>query len=193
MALCHIFYIVRFIYKILAGRAIEHDKIQYYSPWGNNREKQREKVMIFLEDNISSSESLSLALEHNELSDRSPVLISFLSYKALIFHERFIYIFQRKQMTEGFQLHCTPTQCRLLLAFLSHPEHVLSFSDLAACAFGLDVAHCDAEEILTLQKHVSKLKQKLPPFLKLAVVKGHGYVLHYRKEEDKAGSNHAPE
>jgi DNA-binding response OmpR family regulator len=149
--------------------------------------------MIFLENDVSPTDLPSLLQGQDGSSDHAPVLISFLSYKALIFHERFIYIFQRKQMTEGFQLHCTPTQCRLLVAFLSHPEHVLSFGDLAACAFGLDADHCDAQEIVTLQKHVSKLKQKLPLFLKLAVVKGHGYVLHHRQEGNKAGSNQASE
>ncbi|EFH84719.1 helix-turn-helix domain-containing protein [Ktedonobacter racemifer] len=149
--------------------------------------------MVLTQDAILYASTLSLSHELESTLDHSPALISFLSYKALIFHERFIYIFQRKQLTEGFQLHCTPTQCRLLAAFLSHPEQVLSFGDLAACAFGLDAAHCDAQEILTLQKHVSKLKQKLPPFLKLAVVKGHGYVLHHRQEGHKAESNHVSE
>ncbi|GHO56145.1 helix-turn-helix domain-containing protein [Ktedonobacter robiniae] len=149
--------------------------------------------MIFLEDDMSPTGLPSLPQEQGGTSGHAPVLISFLSYKALIFHERFIYIFQRKQLTEGFQLHCTPIQCRLLAAFLSHPEQVLSFGDLAACAFGLDADHCDAPEIVTLQKHVSKLKQKLPPFLKLAVVKGHGYVLHHRQEGHKAESNHTSE
>ncbi|GHO79536.1 hypothetical protein KSD_73070 [Ktedonobacter sp. SOSP1-85] len=149
--------------------------------------------MIFLENDMSLVDLPSLLQGQDGSSDHAPILIPFLSYKALIFHERFIYIFQRKQLTEGFQLHCTPTQCRLLVAFLSHPEQVLSFGDLAACAFGLDAAHCDVQEILTLQKHVSKLKQKLPPFLKLAVVKGHGYVLHHSPEGHKAEGKHAPE
>lgn len=149
--------------------------------------------MIFFDNDMSQTDFPSLFQEKDGSSDRSPALISFLSHKALIFHERFIYMFQRKQLTEGFQLYCTPTQCRLLVAFLSHPEQVLSFGDLAACAFGLDADHCDAPEIVTLQKHVSKLKQKLPPFLKLAVVKGYGYVLHHRSEGRKAESNHVSE
>ncbi|WP_236601649.1 helix-turn-helix domain-containing protein [Ktedonobacter sp. SOSP1-52] len=131
----------------------------------------------------------SLPQEQDGPSDHAPVLISFWSYKALIFHERFIYIFQRKQLTEGFQLYCTPVQCRLMVAFLSHPEHVLSFHELAACAFRLNAAHYDAQDVVALQKHVSKIKQKLPPFLKLVVVKGHGYVLRHRQDEHKAESN----
>ncbi|GHO76433.1 hypothetical protein KSD_42040 [Ktedonobacter sp. SOSP1-85] len=139
--------------------------------------------MIFLENDMPPIGLLSLPQEQDGPSDHAPALISILSYKALIFNERFIYIFHRKQLTEGFQLYCTPMQCRLLVALLHHPEQELSFRDLAAYAFHLDVSRCDTRDIVALQKHMSKLKQKLPPFLELVAVKGHGYVLRPRQDE----------
>ncbi|WP_236601111.1 helix-turn-helix domain-containing protein [Ktedonobacter sp. SOSP1-52] len=138
---------------------------------------------------MSSTRLPSLPQEQDGPSDHSPALISFLSYKALIFDERFVYIFQRKQLTEGFQLYCTPMQCRILVAFLLYPEQELSFRDLAAYAFRLDVSRCNMQDIVALQKHVSKLKQKLPPFLELVAVKGHGYVLRPYQDEQKAEIN----
>ncbi|EFH88894.1 helix-turn-helix domain-containing protein [Ktedonobacter racemifer] len=149
--------------------------------------------MIVLENTLSPIDFPAQHQGQNGSSDHAPTLISCWSYKALIFHERFIYIFQRKQLTEGFQLHCTPMQCRLLVAFLHHPEQELSFRDLAAYAFRLDVSRCDLRDIVALQKHMSKLKQKLPPFLELVVVKGHGYVLRHCQDEPKESRNLAPE
>lgn len=143
--------------------------------------------MIFLENDMWPTDLPSLLQEQDGPSGHAPVLISFLSYKALIFEERFIYIFQRKRLTGGFQLHCTPLQCRILVAFLQQPEQELSFRFLASVAFRIDASLCDPHDIVALQKHVSKLKHKLPPFLELVAVKGHGYVLRHHENDQSAG------
>ena len=78
----------------------------------------------------------------------------------------------------GEPLDLTPTEFKLLVYLVSHPDRVLSPQELVREVLGYEADHWEARSIIRV--HVRRLRQKLEPDpanpIYIATVRGAGYM-----------------
>jgi DNA-binding response OmpR family regulator len=100
---------------------------------------------------------------------------------------REVLVDQQKHLAtlSGEPLDLTPTEFKLLVYFLSHPDRVLSPQELVQEVQGYEADHWEARSIIRV--HIRRLRQKLEPIPSnpqyITTVRGAGYMFPSRPPE----------
>jgi DNA-binding response OmpR family regulator len=99
--------------------------------------------------------------------------LSFLNHTILLLQEVHLILISGQQQDEWVYVKCTPSEFIILARLLASPDYAVPFEELSP-HLSLDAG----DVVGPLQRHISRLKKKLPPGWTILCESGFGYRLY---------------